>query len=471
MYNERMGRTILHRSGLLAVTGAAVMGCSGLVFAAWAGGTWGPARGIPGMATANMFSTRILTVSCASAGNCAVGGYSDATDRPLIASERNGTWDAPRYIAWPHGVPAANFGHVDSVSCGAAGNCSAGGAYLSGESGMPFSAPSQAFVVSESGGRWATAVAVPGLAARDAGGAADTTSVSCASAGNCAAGGSFQGRLSALEPFVVSETKGTWRKAVVLRVPAAAENQGVDGITAVSCSSPGNCVAIGPAFLASENNGTWGAARVIPGLQAPDSALNGGADSVSCPSAGNCVIGGTTDRGTQGFTVTERHGTWGAARPLKGADLREPNILGTVLVSCASAGRCVAGASFHGFSGQGPAFVATETNRHWGTARPVPGLAALSKTRSASVTSTSCSAQGLCAVGGSFTSRAGRLRAFVVTSRSGTWGTAQLIPDLAARTKSGNSQVRSLSCVSATYCAAAGWYAPGFLDHVFVTER
>ncbi len=423
------------------------------------------------MASANMFSTHILTVSCASAGNCAIGGYSDTTDRPLVANERNGAWGAPRYFAWPRAVPAANFGHVDSVSCGAAGNCSAGGAYLTGGSGSPFSAPSQAFLVSESHGRWGSALAVPGLAARDAGGAADTTSVSCASAGNCAAGGYFQGDLSANKPFVVSETRGTWGRAVVPRVPAAAQNQGSVSITAVSCASPGNCVAVGPAFMASEKNGTWSAAQVIPGLEAPDSALNGGADSVSCPSAGNCTIGGTYDRGAQGFTVSEHHGTWGAARPLKGAVMREPNSLGTVQVSCASAGRCVAGASFHDFSENGPAFVATETSGHWGTARPVPGLAALSKSGPASVTSASCSAEDLCAVGGSSIGRAGRLRAFVVTSSAGTWRTAQLIPALAARTKDGNSQVRSLSCVSATYCTAAGWYAPGFFEHVFVSQR
>jgi hypothetical protein len=47
----------------------------------------------------------------------------------------------------------------------------------------------QAFVVEETGGSWGTAQEVPGSAALNAGGYANVNSVSCASAGNCAAGG------------------------------------------------------------------------------------------------------------------------------------------------------------------------------------------------------------------------------------------------------------------------------------------
>ena len=50
-------------------------------------------------------------------------------------------------------------------------------------------------MASERNGRWGTAIEVPGTAALNAGGDAEVTSVSCASAGNCAAGGFYARRL------------------------------------------------------------------------------------------------------------------------------------------------------------------------------------------------------------------------------------------------------------------------------------
>jgi hypothetical protein len=62
-------------------------------------------------------------------------------------------------------------------------------------------------------GRCDKAIEVPGTAALNAGGNAEVSWVSCASAGNCAAGGSFQDRSGHLQPFVVSQVNGHWRLA------------------------------------------------------------------------------------------------------------------------------------------------------------------------------------------------------------------------------------------------------------------
>jgi hypothetical protein len=48
-----------------------------------------------------------------------------------------------------------------------------------------------AFVASEVAGTWQAAVEVPGTAALNAGGHAQVNSVSCGSAGNCSAGGVY----------------------------------------------------------------------------------------------------------------------------------------------------------------------------------------------------------------------------------------------------------------------------------------
>ena len=89
---------------------------------------------------------------------------------------------------------------IRSVSCGAAGNCSAGGDYLDSSGTV------QVFVVNQVNGTWHTAIEVPGTAALNLGGFAEISSVSCAAAGNCSAGGFYTDSSSRGQAFVVSQT-------------------------------------------------------------------------------------------------------------------------------------------------------------------------------------------------------------------------------------------------------------------------
>ncbi len=103
----------------------------------------------------------------------------------------------------------------------------------------------QAFVVSQVNGTWHTAIEVPGTAALNQGRRAGIGSVSCASAGNCSAGGDYTDSSGHFQAFVVSQVNGTWHTAI--EVPGtAALNQGRDaGIGSVSCAAAGNCSAGG----------------------------------------------------------------------------------------------------------------------------------------------------------------------------------------------------------------------------------
>jgi hypothetical protein len=198
---------------------------------------------------------------------------------------------------------------VDSVSCPSAGNCTAGGGYTDRGGNA------QVFVASERSGVWGQAIEMPGLGALNAGSDASLNSVSCAAPGNCAAGGDYD------EPypsaFVASERNGAWERAI--SVPGLqALNRGRLGasVNSVSCASPGNCAAggsysdsgsNGQGFVAVETNGAWGPAIEVPGL----GALNKGdawVSSVSCAAPGNCAAGGGyTDRGSnfQGYAVSQ----------------------------------------------------------------------------------------------------------------------------------------------------------------------
>src|SRR5215467_12364624 len=94
-------------------------------------------------------------------------------------------------------------------------------------------------------GTWRTAVEVPGLGALNKGGDAQVFSVSCASAGNCAAGGYYTDRSGHFQAFVASERNGTWRTAVEVPGTGALNKGGNASVFSVSCASAGNCAAGG----------------------------------------------------------------------------------------------------------------------------------------------------------------------------------------------------------------------------------
>ena len=141
-----------------------------------------------------------------------------------MISEVNGTWAAARAVAGT--LSCCGGAEVTSVSCASAGNCAAGGQY-------DYGGYNAAFLVNEKNGAWGNLIYVPGLNAvsRDA----YLHSVSCASAGNCAAGGDYD-----LGVFVVREKNGVWGKETT--VPGALP---VGAVSPVSCASAGSCVAGG----------------------------------------------------------------------------------------------------------------------------------------------------------------------------------------------------------------------------------
>jgi hypothetical protein len=165
---------------------------------------WGSAQEVPGTAALNTGGNAdIASVSYASPGNCSAGGYyysGSAHLQAFVASQSGGTWGTAIEVP---GIAALNTdgdAEVTSVSCASPGNCSAGGSYVDGSGG------GQAFVVGQSGGTWGTAIQVPGSAVLNIGGTAQITSVSCASAGNCTAGGSYTDGSGHRQVFVASTT-------------------------------------------------------------------------------------------------------------------------------------------------------------------------------------------------------------------------------------------------------------------------
>jgi len=378
-----------------------------------------------------------------------------------------------------------NHGVFTSLSCASSGNCSGGGEYPVDGSGHM-----QAYLVSEVKGRWRNAEKVPGLAALNTDSYAQLTSVSCASAGNCAAGGSYNGP-DGTEAFVVNQAKGAWARAIEVPGTAALNPGGDAELASLACPSAGNCTGGGfyvgdsantEAFVVSERNGTWGTAVEVPGT----AALNAGGDaavtSVACPSIGNCTAGGYYVNGSgafgapddHAFVVSERNGTWGNAVEVPGlAALNTGKYAQLTSVACGSAGNCAAGGLYTGSGGSLQAFIVSEKSGAWGRAVELPGTAGLNTGKYAQLISVACASAGNCAAGGYYTGSGGSVHAFIVSEKSGAWGRAVEVPGLAALNTGKYAQLTSVACASAGNCAAGGFYAGSGrgLQAFIVTER
>ena len=177
-----------------------------------------------------------------------------------------------------------------AVSCASRGNCSAGG-----DIGSTYRGPAQALVVSEVNGAWQPAIVVPGTVALNRLRIASVVTVSCASPGNCSAGGSYFTRPDTFYAFIVNEVKGVWRTAIEVPGTGALNVAGGDAtVASVSCASAGNCSAGGDyqnpsgdnqAYVVSEVNGVWGNAIEVPGVAArlrPRFGLEGLSDALAC---------------------------------------------------------------------------------------------------------------------------------------------------------------------------------------------
>jgi len=329
-------------------------------------------------------------------------------------------------------------------------------------------------------GSWGRAIEVPGLGALNKGGQAQVNSVSCASAGNCAAGGHYADRHGNGQGFVASELHGRWGTAIEVPGLGALNVGGGADVVSVSCGSAGNCAAGGfyswdsaayfrvAPFVAAERGGRWGKAVALPG--------DGEVYSISCASAGNCLAGGQAapdqdyyDVG-DAFVVQERAGRWGSVRFVPGMGALEqggdPEIAGSWIssVACPSAGNCAAGGGYRDKNGNPHGFVAVERNGVWGKAIEVPGLAALNKVGGdTQVWSVSCGSAGNCAAGGYYIDGDGHYQGFVAVERHGAWGKAIEVPGLGALNKGERAAVNSVSCGSAGNCLAGGAYAGGFV--------
>lgn len=96
-----------------------------------------------------------------------------------------------------------------------------------------------------------------------------------------------------------------------------------------------------------------------------------------------------------------------------------------------------------------------------------PGTASLnSGGQTAGVSSVSCAAPGDCSAGGWYTASDGTRPAFVVTQTNGIWGTAKKVLKAG-----GFTAVNSVSCTTPGNCSAGGYYNGDSSREAFVVTQ
>ena len=314
------------------------------------------------------------SISCASAGNCvAVGSYDTNTGTvALLETETNGTWASVTPPMPTNADVATPDSYLYQVSCSSPGNCAAVGYYKLAPSGDY----SQLILVEKNGAWSAVETTLPSDTV--AGTQNELYSVNCPSDNNCTATGYYQIAAGA-QALIVNEVDGVWTAVDPTPLPSGAGPQGShrDVLQSVTCTSPGNCTAVGwyynagityYGFLVETSvNGAW----TNQSVALPADAVVGtdlGLYGVSCPSSSSCVAGGAYDtvNGQTAVVLTQNGGTWTASAVALPSDA-VPEAPGSVVnaVHCASAGNCTAVGSYASGPSETTPLLAVQTNGVW----------------------------------------------------------------------------------------------------------
>jgi hypothetical protein len=326
-------------------------------------GVWGDAIEVPGSAVLNaQGQAAIHSISCPATGDCsAVGNYqanasaNGGVPQSFVVNETNGVWGSAEEIPGVASIASSSFGY-GAISCSSAGNCSAGGS-LGTASGTWF-----AYLVNETDGVWGAAFEVPGLTILSPGGSSSLGSISCASQGDCSAGGYYESANGDTLPFVVGESNGSWRAAESMPGLQQLDVGDIATLDSISGTAPGDCGAGGGytskakqshVYVTNETNGIWGSAIEvsIPHANPGDDVQ---LESVSCGSPGDCSAGGYYDAPSTGFVLTnaspfvvsEVGGHWEAATPMTGVVTKNLGVAEVTKISCVAPNSCAAGGSY-----------------------------------------------------------------------------------------------------------------------------
>lgn len=279
--DERLRRTVRRRRlrWSASLGSAAVAIAAGVALATSAGATTPPpasptwAQGIGITLPTGGTSGLLLGVSCTGGGFCVAAGQYQKTAKggtlAMVLTSNDGTiWNPAQALVMPKTAYKIPQAVAADVACTSSTSCEVVGRFRYAKSKGK---KNNAFIADLTGSGWTQArtMALPANNAKVTN--ATLSQISCSSKGNCGALGTYIDNKNDLETAAFIETNGTWNRGVPIVPPA--------------------------------NGGTLGHQNVQP-------------FGISCPAAGDCVAVGkykTTAGDIEPFHATATNGTWGKA--------------------------------------------------------------------------------------------------------------------------------------------------------------
>jgi hypothetical protein len=385
----------------------------------------------PPASTRVLASAGLSSVACTARGACAAGGNYQAAGRqiePMVVTQSRGRWSRGTPLELPAGAATQPYAQVNGVACRSAGNCLAVGDYEYGRSNHL-----QAFIATESHGRWARAFTprLPANAASPV--SAELEAVACTRDGSCTAVGSYQDSSGNAQTMVLAKPPaGPWRQATEIASPPNAAANPDAYMTGISCSGPGTCVAVGnysvsptrfEAMGAVELRGAWHRATEIA---APRGAIAGtftAITSVSCLAAGPCLGAGqyaVSATQSRAMVVTESKGRFGQAVAITavppGASAHPSSYL--LGVSCRSSGVCFAVGGGRNRAGHSVAMYLVRSGGRWRAAfLASPAGATAGQRQLSALSAVSCTGKAHCSAVGYYHDQQGTNHAEAASTR------------------------------------------------------
>jgi hypothetical protein len=300
-------------------------------------------------------ASEMNTLSCTSVSTCVgAGSFVDhvtGTAQPILFTETNGVWSAPVEAPGSVAFNPSGLAIVGGLDCASTTTtCVAVGNVLdllsTGEVVQPF-------LIDEHGGVWGGVEEIPGIPALSRANEAVSTALSCGAPGDCTAGGNYLDTSGQSQAFTVSEVGGVWGSATQLLATQLLGSGVSNTLNGVSCPSAGTCSAIGgfadvkgnsQPFVVDETNHVWSSAFEVPGIPALNESVGAALNTISCSAAGACSAGGAyTDAAnhSQAFLVNETAHSW--SKPIEVPGTSALNKGGSALIwqiSCSHDGSC-----------------------------------------------------------------------------------------------------------------------------------
>jgi len=318
-------------------------------------GAWGFPTEVPDFITLHVEDAdEMTTLSCSSATTCVgVGSYVShvaGTAQPIIFTETNGVWASPVQVAGSAAFNPSGLAIVGGLDCPTPTTCVAGGDVLALTAASATLVP---FFISQDNGVWGAIEAIPGVATLSRADQASLTALSCGAPGDCAAGGNYLDASGNSQAFTLDEVGGVWGNATQLFATQQLGSGLSNSVISIACPSAGDCTGIGSfadakgapqPYVLDETNHVWSRAVEIPGVQTLNDNDGAAFTTISCSAPGTCSAGGEyADAGNnaQAFLVNESSNTWSNPIEVPGTPSLNKGGSATIYgVSCSADGSC-----------------------------------------------------------------------------------------------------------------------------------